>query len=73
MMYFFSYDLENVFSRKTTLMSCIVGLRHLDGGDLMVFGRSRNGHLGHLCGYMSQVRTNICKHVIKYLQNSNKR
>ncbi|XP_035711579.1 ABC transporter G family member 20 isoform X2 [Folsomia candida] len=35
-------------------MSCIVGLRHLDSGDLTVFGRSRNGHLGHLCGYMPQ-------------------
>ncbi|XP_035711665.1 ABC transporter G family member 23 isoform X2 [Folsomia candida] len=35
-------------------MSIIVGLRHLDSGDLTVFGRQRNGYLGHLCGYMPQ-------------------
>ncbi|OXA48830.1 Spermidine/putrescine import ATP-binding protein PotA [Folsomia candida] len=40
---------------KTTLMSIIVGLRHLDSGDLTVFGRQRNGYLGHLCGYMPQL------------------
>ncbi|OXA40208.1 ABC transporter G family member 23 [Folsomia candida] len=39
---------------KTTLLSCIVGLRKLDNGDLIVFGQQRKGHLGHLCGYMPQ-------------------
>ncbi|OXA48703.1 ABC transporter G family member 23 [Folsomia candida] len=39
---------------KTTLLSCVVGLRQLDRGDLIVFGQQRNGHLGHLCGYMPQ-------------------
>ncbi|XP_021959620.2 ABC transporter G family member 23 [Folsomia candida] len=39
---------------KTTLLSCVVGLRQLDRGDLIVFGQQRNGHLGQLCGYMPQ-------------------
>ncbi|XP_021953441.1 ABC transporter G family member 23 [Folsomia candida] len=39
---------------KTTLLSCVVGLRKLDSGDLIVFAQQRKGHLGHLCGYMPQ-------------------
>lgn len=40
---------------KTTLLSCVVGLRKLDAGEIIVLGQDAYGQLGGLCGYMPQV------------------
>ncbi|OXA58774.1 ABC transporter G family member 23 [Folsomia candida] len=43
---------------KTTLLSCIVGLQHLNSGKIEIFGRDisdyRNGVAGSVIGYMPQ-------------------
>ncbi|OXA44728.1 ABC transporter G family member 23 [Folsomia candida] len=39
---------------KTTLLSCIVGLRQLDAGQVTVYNEPRPENLGHICGYMPQ-------------------
>ncbi|OXA63656.1 ABC transporter G family member 23 [Folsomia candida] len=39
---------------KTTLISCIVGLRQLDMGEVTLFGQPRPDNLGRMCGYMPQ-------------------
>ncbi|OXA61762.1 ABC transporter G family member 20 [Folsomia candida] len=39
---------------KTTLLSCIVGLRQLDSGQVNVGNQPRPGNLGSFCGYMPQ-------------------
>ncbi|XP_021945809.2 ABC transporter G family member 23 isoform X1 [Folsomia candida] len=39
---------------KTTLLSCIVGLRKLESGQVNVGNQPRPGNLGSFCGYMPQ-------------------
>ncbi|OXA45324.1 ABC transporter G family member 23-like [Folsomia candida] len=41
---------------KTTLLSCIVGLREVDAGEIIVFGKlkKKQGSLANLCGWMPQ-------------------
>ncbi|XP_035707801.1 ABC transporter G family member 23 [Folsomia candida] len=54
-MYLHSYGLLGASGcGKTTLLSCIVGSRQLDSGQVLVFGQPRPTNLGTLCGYMPQ-------------------
>ncbi len=52
---------------KTTVLSCIVGLRKWDSGQLLVFGREPgskgSGIPGKMLGYMPQVAQKVC-HII---------
>ncbi|OXA53349.1 ABC transporter G family member 20 [Folsomia candida] len=55
---------------KTTLLSCVVGLRQLDSGQVTVCDQSRPHNLGSFCGYMPQetalVNVLTIREVLKY-------
>ncbi|XP_021953528.2 ABC transporter G family member 23 [Folsomia candida] len=56
---------------KTTLLSCVVGLRQLDSGQVTVCNQSRPDNLGSFCGYMPQETALLSvltiREVLKYI------